>query len=77
MGTTMLPEYDFSNKRGVRGKYHQAYVQGQQVNIHKDDGSVEIHYFGKSDENVQKFTTDKTVRKVIVVPKKLVNIVVG
>ncbi len=29
-----------------------------------------------ADENVQKFTKDQTVRKVIVVPKKLVNIVV-
>lgn len=28
-------------------------------------------------ENVQKFIADKTVRKVIVVPNKIVNIVVG
>jgi leucyl-tRNA synthetase len=30
-----------------------------------------------NDENVQRFTADKTVRKVIVVPGKLVNIVVA
>jgi leucyl-tRNA synthetase len=30
-----------------------------------------------ADENVQRFTEDKQVRKVIVVPGKLVNIVVG
>ncbi|MCV6636235.1 hypothetical protein [Candidatus Albibeggiatoa sp. nov. NOAA] len=41
----MPPEYDFSNRKGIRGKYHQAYIQGHQVNIHKDDGSVETHYF--------------------------------
>ncbi|MEK7991883.1 MAG: hypothetical protein VSS52_012810 [Thiotrichaceae bacterium] len=41
----MLPEYNFLNKKGIRGKYHQAYIQGHQVNIYKDDGSVETHYF--------------------------------
>jgi leucyl-tRNA synthetase len=30
-----------------------------------------------ADENVQKFTEDKQIRKVIVVPGRLINIVVG
>jgi hypothetical protein len=36
----MMPEYDFAKMSGgIRGKYHKA------VKIHKDDGSVEVHYF--------------------------------
>ncbi|MDD9892297.1 MAG: leucine--tRNA ligase, partial [Gammaproteobacteria bacterium] len=37
----------------------------------------EIEALALADETIQKWTTDKTVRKVIVVPGKLVNIVVG
>jgi hypothetical protein len=31
----MLPEYDFTGKKGVRGKYYQAYRQGHTVKVHK------------------------------------------
>ncbi len=31
----------------------------------------------KADDNVQKFIADKTIRKVIAIPGKFVNIVVG
>jgi len=41
----MLPEYDFSGKKGVRGKYHRAYQQGHTVRIRQEDGSVTTHYF--------------------------------
>ena len=41
----MLPEYDFSGKTGVRGKYHHAYQQGHTVRIHQEDGSVTTQYF--------------------------------
>jgi leucyl-tRNA synthetase len=37
----------------------------------------EVERIALADENVQRFTEDKAVRKVIVVPGKLVNIVVG
>lgn len=37
----------------------------------------DIEDAAKADENVQRFTADKTIRKIIVVPNKLVNIVVG
>lgn len=36
----MLPEYDFTGKKGTRGKYHQAYQQGHTVRIYEEDGSV-------------------------------------
>jgi hypothetical protein len=41
----MLPEYDFSGKQGVRGKYHRAYQQGHTVRIHEEDGTVTTQHF--------------------------------
>jgi leucyl-tRNA synthetase len=38
-------------------------------------GNAEIEAMAKSQENVQRFLADTTIRKVIVVPQKLVNIV--
>jgi len=35
----MLPEYDFTGKKGVRGKYYRAYQQGHTVRVYQDDGS--------------------------------------
>jgi hypothetical protein len=45
----MLDEYDFSGKKGIRGKYHRAYERGHTVKIHEKDGRV----------NTQKFTPEK------------------
>lgn len=45
----MLPEYDFTGKKGVRGKYHQVYRQGHTVRIHEGDGAVSVHYFTLED----------------------------
>lgn len=45
----MLPEYDFSGKKGTRGKYHEAYRKGHTVRIHEADGSVSVHYFTLED----------------------------
>ena len=45
----MLPEYDFTDKKGVRGKYHQAYRQGHTVRVHESNGQVTIHYFTLED----------------------------
>jgi hypothetical protein len=41
----MLPEYDFSGKKGQRGKYHQAYQQGHTVMVTEEDGRVTTQYF--------------------------------
>ena len=41
----MLPEYDFTGKKGVRGKYYQAYRRGHTVKIRHENGSVSIQYF--------------------------------
>ena len=41
----MLPEYDLARKKGVRGKYHQAYRQGHTVKVYREDGTVSVQYF--------------------------------
>jgi leucyl-tRNA synthetase len=46
------------------------------VMVSADTGREAIEQIAIADENVQRFIADKTVRKVIVVPGKLVNIVV-
>jgi hypothetical protein len=45
----MLSEYDFTGKKGVRGKYYRAYRQGHTVKIYKADGTVSIRYFTLED----------------------------
>jgi len=45
----MLPEYDFTGKRGVRGKYYRAYQQGYTVKVQQADGTVNIQYFTLED----------------------------
>jgi hypothetical protein len=41
----MLPEYDFTDKKGVRGKYYRAYQQGHTVKVYEEDGTVTVRYF--------------------------------
>ena len=41
----MLPEYNFTGKKGVRGKYYRAYRQGRTVRVHRDDGTVSVQHF--------------------------------
>jgi hypothetical protein len=41
----MLPEYDFTGKKGVRGKYYRAYRRGHTVRISQEDGTVSVQYF--------------------------------
>ncbi len=45
----LLPEYNFTGKQGVRGKYYQAYRQGHSVRIHEADGNVTVRYFTLED----------------------------
>ena len=80
----MLEEYDFSEKKGVRGKYHKAYQQGHTVRIREDNNSVSVHYFTLEDGAVilepdirQYFPTSKSVNETLrsliaLAPKKTV-----
>ena len=42
----MSSEYDFASMTGgVRGKYFRVYREGYKVEIHKTDGTTEVHHF--------------------------------
>jgi hypothetical protein len=41
----MLPEYDFSGKKGTRGKYYQDYRKGHMVEVEQADGTISRQYF--------------------------------
>jgi hypothetical protein len=41
----ILPEYDFSGRKGVRGKHAKAMKQGYTVTIHKEDGTTLVQNF--------------------------------
>ncbi len=45
----MLPEYDFSGKEGVRGKYYRLYQQSHIVRMHQEDGTVVTQHFTLED----------------------------
>jgi hypothetical protein len=45
----MLPEYNFIGKKGVRGKYCQAYRREHTVSVCQEDGSVNEQYFTLAD----------------------------
>ena len=45
----ILPEYDFTGKKGMRGKYYRAYRQGHTVKIYKAGGTISIRYFTLED----------------------------
>lgn len=78
----MLPEYDFTGKKGVRGKYYQAYRQGHTVKILQEDGTVSTQYFTLEDGAVMLepdvrvyFPTSDSVNKALrslieIMPKK-------
>lgn len=42
----MLPEYDFTGKKGVRGKYYRSLQKGYTVRIQNEDGTVTVQHFG-------------------------------
>ena len=42
----MLPEYDFTGKKGVRGKYYQMRQKGYSVQINHEDGTTTIQHYG-------------------------------
>ena len=48
-GDDMQPEYDFSGREGVRGKYHRRYRQGHTVRVREEDGSVSVRQFKLED----------------------------
>ena len=75
----MLSEYDFAGKKGIRGKYHQAYRKGHTVRIQEADGTVSVHYFTLEDGAVmlepdvrEYFPTSESVNETL---RSLISIV--
>ena len=44
----MRAEYDFS--KGVRGKYHEVYLEGHTVRVYKADGTATEQHYGSEGE---------------------------
>ncbi|MEW5831162.1 MAG: hypothetical protein AB1846_19900 [Chloroflexota bacterium] len=65
----MLPEYDFSGKKGVRGKYYRGLQKGYTVRIHNENGTTTVQRFGPTvqlDPDVSAFFPDaESVNKAL------------
>jgi hypothetical protein len=51
-GEPMLPEYDFSEKKGVRGKHAKAMREGYTVTVHREDGTTLVQNFALQENAV-------------------------
>lgn len=56
----MLPEYDFSGKTGVRGKYYQAMRNGYTITINQQDGTTLVQHITRPEGTI---TLDRDVQQ--------------
>lgn len=66
----MLPEYDLTGKKGLRGKYAKAYRAGRSIRIYDGDKLVSEEHFASIDPDVHAHFPDSksinvALRKVI------------
>ncbi|MFN0277122.1 MAG: hypothetical protein ACKVRN_00830 [Pyrinomonadaceae bacterium] len=66
----MLPEYDFTGKKGVRGKYAKAYKAGHSVRVYSKGKIIREDYFAAIEPDVHAYFPDsisinKALRKLI------------
>ena len=62
----MKDEYDFTDKKGVRGKYHKAYKEGHSVRIYDAEKLVSDKYFAAIEADVREFFPDsKAINKAL------------
>ena len=57
----MLPEYDFTGKKGVRGKYYRGRQKGYAIRIHNEDGTTTVNVVGPTiilESDVAKYFPD-------------------
>ncbi len=72
----MLSEYDFTGKKGVRGKYSKAYRSGHSVKVYAEGKLVSDEYFAAIEPDVRTYfpnseSINKTLKKLIsLIPKK-------
>jgi hypothetical protein len=55
----MRPEYDFSGRTGVRGKYYQKLRQGYTIKVQREDGTTVVQQVTRPEGTV---TLDADVR---------------
>ena len=66
MKKEMLDEYGFKGKKGVRGKYNEAFKKGYAVRIYKADGSLDEQYFASIEPDLHKyFPTSEAVNEAL------------
>lgn len=66
----MLPEYDFSGKKGIRGKYSKAYRSGHSVRVYNGGKLISDEFFAAIEPDVREYFPDsnsinKMLRKLI------------
>jgi hypothetical protein len=62
----MKSDYDFTDKKGVRGKYHKAYKEGHSVRIYDGEKIVSDKYFAAIEADVREFFPDsKAINKAL------------
>ena len=54
----MLGEYDFTGKKSVRGKYHEAFKKGYTVRITKESGTTDEQYFAAIESDIHRYFPD-------------------
>ena len=54
----MLDEYDFTGKKGVRGKYHEAFKKGYTVRVIKENGTADEQYFAAIESDIHRYFPD-------------------
>jgi hypothetical protein len=62
----MLAEYDFSKKKGIRGKYHKAYERGHSVRIYSGKRLVSDEFFAAIEPELRShFPNSKAVNNAL------------
>jgi hypothetical protein len=56
----MQPEYDFSDRTGIRGKYYQKLRQGYTIKVQREDGTTVVQHITRPEGTV---TLDADVRE--------------
>ena len=78
----MLPEYDFTGQKPVRGKYYLGRQKGYTVRVRNEDGTVTVRHYGPTitlDVDVAAYFPDsesvnKALRTLIsIVPNKQIS----
>ena len=54
----MLDQYDFTGKKGIRGKYHEMFKKGYKVRVIKENGITDEQYFASIESDLHQYFPD-------------------